>query len=95
MFRPIHGHHQVDRNSYYVNELLCGDLNISLCYAVSIGSIGEERANGIKTIRCSGDAGVKYRHGVALVSFFSRDMWVPLWVTGVGSVLPVGQKYKV
>jgi hypothetical protein len=34
-------------------------------------------------------AGVKYRHGVALVSFFSLDMWVPLWVTGVGSVLHV------
>jgi hypothetical protein len=27
-------------------------------------------------------AGVKYRHGVALVSSFSRAMWVPLWVTG-------------
>ena len=24
--------------------------------------------------------GVKYRHGVQLVSFFSRDMWVLLWV---------------
>ena len=40
-----------------------------------IGSIGEERVNGIKTICCTGDAGasagVKYRHGVALVSFFS------------------------
>ena len=53
-------------------------------------SIGEERVNGIKTICCSGDARVKYRHGVALVSF-SLDMWV----AGVGSVLPVGQKYKV
>ena len=40
-------------------------------------------------------AGVKYRHGVALASFFSRDMWFPLWVTGGGSVLTVGQKYKV
>ena len=40
-------------------------------------------------------AGVKCRHGVALVSFFSLDMWVPLWGAGVGSVLPVGQKYKV
>ena len=58
---------------------------------MSIGSIGEEGEYGIKTICCSGDAGVKYRHGVALVSFFSLDMWV----TGVGSVLPVGQKYKV
>ena len=65
---------------------------ISLCYGVSIG---EERVNGIKTICCSGDAGgsagVKYRHGAALVSFSSLDMWV----AGVGSVLPVGQKYKV
>ena len=34
-------------------------------------------------------AGVKYRHGVALVSYFSLDMWVPLWVAGVGSVLHV------
>ena len=34
-------------------------------------------------------AGVKYHHGVAWVSFFSCDMWVPLWVTGVGSVLHV------
>ena len=49
----------------------------------------------MKTICCSGDAGVKYRHGVALVLFFSRDMWEPMWVTGVRSVLPVGQKYKV
>jgi hypothetical protein len=40
MFRPIHAHHQVDRNSlrfHYVNQLWCGDLNISLCYAVSKG----------------------------------------------------------
>jgi len=34
-------------------------------------------------------AGVKYRHGVALVSFFSLDLWVPLCVAGVGSVLHV------
>ena len=40
-------------------------------------------------------AGVKYRHGVTWMSFFSCDMWVPLWVTGVGSVHPVGQKYTV
>jgi hypothetical protein len=40
----------------------------------------------------SPSGGVTYRHGVAVVSLFSRDMWVPLWVTGVGSVLPVGQK---
>ena len=33
-------------------------------------------------------AGVKYRHGVAWMSFFSPDMWVPLWVADVGSVLP-------
>jgi len=25
-------------------------------------------------------AGVKYRHGVALVSSFSRDIWVPLYL---------------
>ena len=30
-------------------------------------------------------AGVNYRHGVAWVSFFSCDMWVPLWETAVGS----------
>jgi hypothetical protein len=52
---------------------------------VCIGCIGEERANGIKTICCSGNAGVKYRHGVALVLFFPLDMWV----AGVGSVLHV------
>ena len=39
-------------------------------------------------------AGVNYRHVVAWVSFFSCDMWVPLWETGLGSVLPVGQKYR-
>jgi hypothetical protein len=33
-------------------------------------------------------ARVKYRHWVALVSFFSLDMWVPLWVAGVGSEPP-------
>ena len=38
-------------------------------------------------------AGVKYCHGAAWVLFISCDMWVPLWETGVGSVLPVGQKY--
>ena len=50
MFRPIHGHQQVDclkfplcNKFHYVTELWCGDLNISLCYGVSIGSIGEER----------------------------------------------------
>ena len=37
----------------------------------------------------SASGGVTYRHGVALVSHFSRDVWVPLWVTGVGSVLHV------
>jgi hypothetical protein len=31
----------------------------------------------------SSSGAVTYRHGVAVVSFFSRDMWVPLWVTGV------------
>ena len=41
----------------YVTELWCGDLNISLCYGLSIVSIGEQRVNGIKTICCSGDAG--------------------------------------
>ena len=40
----------------------------------------------------SPSGGVTYRHGVASVLLFSRGMWVPLWVTGVGSVLPVGQK---
>ena len=39
-------------------------------------------------------AGVKYRHGVALMLFFSCDMWVPVWVTGVGSVLPLGQNIR-
>jgi len=34
-------------------------------------------------------AGVKYRHGVAWVSFFPCDMWVPLWENGVGSILHV------
>jgi hypothetical protein len=37
----------------------------------------------------SPSGGVTYRHGVAVVSLFSRDMLVPLWVTGVGSVLQV------
>jgi hypothetical protein len=29
----------------------------------------------------SSSGGVTYHHGVAVVSLFSRDMWVPLWVT--------------
>ena len=49
----------------------------------------------VALVTLGASAGVKYRHGVALVSFFSLDMWGPLWVAGVGSVLPVGQKYKV
>jgi hypothetical protein len=60
---------------------------------VSIGSIGEKGRMELK-LCCSGNAGasagIKYRHGVALVSFFSLDMWAPLWVVGVGSVLHVG-----
>ena len=59
MFRPIHGHHQVDclkfplcNKFHYVTELWCGDLNISLCYGVSIGSIAEERWMETKTICC-------------------------------------------
>ena len=56
MFRPIHGHHQVDclkfplcNKFHYVTELWCGDLSISLCYGVSIGSIAEERWMETKT----------------------------------------------
>ena len=37
----------------------------------------------------SPSGGVTYRHGVASVLLFSCGMWVPLWVTGVGSVLHV------
>ena len=43
MFRPIHGHPQVWPNLlsfHYVNELWCGDLNIS--YVVSIGYMWKE-----------------------------------------------------
>jgi hypothetical protein len=53
---------------------------------------GKESKLYVALVTPGSSAGVKYRHGVALVSSFSRDMWVPLWVTGVGSVLPVGQK---
>jgi hypothetical protein len=71
------------------------EISTSVSVIVSIGSIGEERANESKLyvalVTPGSSAGVKYRHGVALVLFFSLDMWVP----GVGSVLPVGQKYKV
>ena len=55
---------------------------------------GKESKLYVALVTLGSSAGVKYHHGVALVLFFSRDMWVPLWVTGVGSVLPVGQKYK-
>jgi hypothetical protein len=37
----------------------------------------------------SASGGVTYRHGVAVVPFFSRETWVSLWVTGVGTVLHV------
>ena len=64
-----------------------------------IGSIGEESVNGIKTICCTGDAGGFCRGEVSSWSSLGvvllTDMWVPLWVAGVGSVLPLGQKYKV
>ena len=33
----------------------------------------------------SPSGGVTYRHGVALVLLFSRDMWVPMWVTHRGT----------
>ena len=36
-------------------------------------------------------AGVKYRHGVALVSSFSRAMWVPLSVTNYIKIRRPGQ----
>jgi hypothetical protein len=42
----------------------------------------------VALVKPGSSAGVKYHHGVALVLFFSLDMWV----AGVGSVLPVGQK---
>ena len=35
----------------------------------------------------SPSGGVPYHHGVALISLFSRDVWVPRWVTGVGWTL--------
>jgi hypothetical protein len=59
---------------------------------------GDKESKESKTIYialvmlASPSRGVTYRHGVAVVSLFSRDIWVPLWVTRVGSVLPVGQK---
>ena len=83
MFWPVHGHHQVWPyllRFHYVNELWCGDLNISLCYAVSIGYRWKEEDKESKAMYIalvtpespSGD--VTYRHGVALVSLFSRDV---------------------
>ena len=75
MFRPIHGHHHVDclkfplcNRFHYVTELWYGDLDISLCYGVSIGSIAEERWMETKTICCSlvtpgAQPGVKCRQG--------------------------------
>ena len=93
-----YGHHQLWPyllRFHYVNELWCGDLNISLCYAVSICCRWKEESKETKTIYIalvtleSPSRAVTYRHGVALVLLFSRDMWVPLWVTGVGSVLHV------
>ena len=47
---------------------------------------GKESNLYVALVTLVSSAGVKYRHGVALVSFFSCDMWVPLWVTGIGSV---------
>jgi len=63
---------------HYVNELWCGDLNINHCYA---GSICYRWKEGRESKLCMSLwwrrgllPGVKYRHGAALVSFFSRDM---------------------
>jgi hypothetical protein len=64
-------------------------------YRLQVKRGGKESKLYVALVTPGSSAGVKYRHGVAFVSFFSRDMWVLLWVTGVGSVLPVGQKYKV
>jgi len=103
MFRSNHGHHQVWSyllSFHYLNELWCGALNINYCYAASIDYRWQEESKESKTIYValvmpeSPSGSVKYRCGVAVVWLFSY-VWVPLWVTRVGSVLPVGQKYKV
>ena len=52
----------------------------------------KEEGKESETICRSGDAGVKYRHGVALVSSFSRDIWLPLWVPGGRISLNCGAK---
>ena len=53
---------------------------------------GKESKLYVALVTPGSSSGVKNRHGVALVSSFSRDLWVPLWVTAVGSGLLVGQK---
>jgi hypothetical protein len=50
---------------------------------------GKESKLYVALVTPGSSAGVKYRHGVALASFFSCDMWVPLSVTEIGSVLRV------
>ena len=88
MFRPIHGHHQVDclkfplcNKFHYVTELWRGDLNISLCYGVSIGSVAEERWMETKTICCFlVTPGVKCHQGslgVVLLAYYAGPT-VPL-----------------
>jgi hypothetical protein len=81
-----HGHPQVWPyllRFHYLNELWRGDLNINRCYTVSICYRCKEESKESKTIYIalvtpeSPSGGVTYRHGVALVSLFSRDMWVP------------------
>jgi len=56
-------------------------------YRLYVKRGGKESELYVALVTPGPSAGVKYRHGVALVSFFSRDMWVPLWVTG-GRISP-------
>ena len=67
------------------------EISTSVSVMQCLLAIGEKRRVSnqklyVALVTPRSSAGVKYRHGVALVSFFSRGMWVPLWVNGVGSL---------
>ena len=60
----------------------------------AIGEKGRNQKLYAALVTPGSSAGVKYRHGVALMSSFSRAMWVPLWVTG-GRISPTSVLHHI
>ena len=60
---------------------ISSSVSVMYCpYAIGEKRRGRDQKLYVALVTPGSSAGVVYRHGVALVSSFSRAMWVPLWV---------------